>query len=248
MTISIVTTTFYKSIKETRFHLACQMIGNARAMGHDVTFVDGSPDARVAKSLAGLGAHYHPEKTRGMGPGRRQAFAEATQRKLTRAHVWTEPEKTDLIRHLSGLVDRIEVDYPNIIVPRRSKKSLESYPSFQITSELAANNVFAELTGLELDVMFGPVIFSRSELQHFATCEPAKYGAADTYIQQIALLEAIARGVTIDSYDIDFFYPSVQRAEEEENKEMMLEKRRIQFEDLTRGFRLVTKALGITPR
>ena len=43
MKTTILTTTLYRSVEETRFHLACQMIGNAVAMNYNVVVFDASP-------------------------------------------------------------------------------------------------------------------------------------------------------------------------------------------------------------
>jgi hypothetical protein len=242
--VSIITTTQYESIIDNRFHTACQTIGNACALQYNVTIVDASPDGRVWKAFHTLKISPHIQKHRGTkGLAQRQAFSEAPS--SARVHIWTEPEKTDLIRHIPRLIDPVLRDNADIIVPKRSAKSLASYPAFQVKSELEANAVFAEVTGLELDVMFGPVVFADSQIRRFATCDPARYGATDTDIQQIALIEAIAEGKTVESVEIDFFYPSVQRAEEEEAKDTMIPKRRQQLEERRRNIRIVSEKLQL---
>lgn len=251
--ISVVTTTFYENIGQTRFHLACQTVGNAAACGYYVTIVDGSvrrdavtseetSHAEIQQAFRWAGGTVQRQapgtKT---GASRRQAFGAAPEADV---HVWTEPEKTDLIRHVPAIIKPILDGEADIVVPKRTERSFDSYPKYQVDSEQLANTVFAEVTGLPLDVMFGPVAFSDKFTRYFVNCDPTDYGGADTYIQQIALMVALSKGARVRSVEIDFFYPSVQYAEEDGNEEMV-KKRKSQFHALTEGFRKVAEKLEL---
>ena len=242
-----MTTTFYTE-KSLRFHLMCQMVGNAAAMGHPVLVVDGSPDQLVRSALShSRCAKVIQQVESGMGSSRRQVFAAWDGVwGPSDAILWVEPEKGDIIRHALALFAPIKVEEADIVLPKRTDVSFASYPAAQATSEKAANAVFAEVTGKELDVTVGPVMIRKELLPLFAACNPTKYGASDTYIQQIALLEAMAKGARVASVPVDFFYPAAQRHEEETVlAEAMLTKRQRQFDDLTHGFRVVAEKLKI---
>ncbi len=134
----------------------------------------------------------------------------------------------------------------NVGIPSRTKRSWESYPGFQVASEQEANAVYAEATGKQFDPMFGPVAFHNNVAHYFDGCNPEQFGAADGYIQHYAPLEAMAKGCVVTSVPVDFFYPSVQKAEEESGfREEMLEKRKSQLEQLSAGYRLAAKALRL---
>lgn len=224
------------------------MAGNAAAMGHPVLVVDGSPDQLVRAALShSLCVRVIPQVESGMGGSRRQGFA-AWKGIWGPSHavLWTEPEKADMVRHIPALFAPIEAGEADIVLPARTDVGFASYPAAQATSEKAANAVFAEVTGKELDVMVGPVMVRGEMMPIFATCNPIQYGASDTYIQQIALMEAMHQGARVASIPIDFFYPAAQRHEEETTlAEAMLVKRQRQFDDLTNGFHAVAKALKI---
>lgn len=263
MKTAILTTTFYRTPRETRFHLASQMIGNAIAAGYGAVIVDGSPVPDTSGAFLRLGASVFPQTTPGMGPSRRELFSWAgeTLRSLHAGvaefpvsdadiFVWTE-EKPDLIRSIPQIVAPIERGEADAVVPTRMLESFQgSYPKFQFESEQRANAVFREATGRELDIMFGPIAFRRELLPIFANCNPAeRYGLTDTYIQHVALMEAMALGYRVASVSINFFYPPVQKAEEEGPlAELMWEKRVVlQFKQCTNNFRTVAAALKLKP-
>ena len=248
MKVSILTTTFYRSVEETRFHLACQLVGNAVAVGYGVIVVDGSPDQSIRKAFKRISADVHQQKKQGMGPSRRELFGFASDSDAE-IFVWTE-EKSDLIRLIPQIIAPIKSGEAKIVIPSRTERSWQSYPSFQITSEQEANVVYAEVTGKHFDPMFGPVAFHSSVVNYFANCNPAEqFGATDGYIQHFAPLQAMVEGREIASVPVEFFYPSAQKAEEESNlREDMLVKRKGQLDQLVNGYRLAAKALCLPAR
>ncbi len=250
LSISVLTTTFYKSTEETRFHLASQLIGNAVAAGYDVLVVDGSPNPAIREAFTRIGARVYAQTARGMGPSRRELFQQAADlRGYSRAEVfvWTEPEKTDLIRLIPQLVERLTHKDADIIIPERTEASWQSYPAFQVVSEQKANAAYIQATGKRYDPMFGPVAYRGDVARYFVGCNPnAQFGAADGYIQHYAPLSAMAEGCKVERLEVDFYYPSVQRAEEESSlRDEMLVKREAQLSQLALGYGLAAKALGL---
>ncbi len=245
--ITILTTTLYRQNTETRFHLACQLVGNAVAMGYDVVVVDGSVDPAIGRALSKIGAKVHRQAgEKGMGNQKRKLFRMVVNDdSKANIFLWTEPEKADLIRWIPQIVAPIQRGEADLVIPSRTQASYASYPAFQVESERQINAVFAEVTGKNFDVAFGPVVFGRRVLSYFAECYPAKrFGVADNYIQDTARLEAMADGYKVVSAPVDFFYPPAQKTEEETTLfEIMREKRRRQLEELTHTFRVVGQAL-----
>jgi hypothetical protein len=226
------------------------MVGNAVAMGYPVLIVDGSPiHGEVKRRLEMAGALVRRQQELGMGSSRRQVFTWA--RKVSHADVflWVEPEKTDLIRSIPTLVAPIVERAAELTIMQRTAASFASYPSRQIETEQRANRFFRETIGLDLDLMSGPIGFHRDLLSSFADCNPAvRYGQGvkDTYIQQAAVLEAIASGHRVQNVPLDFFYPAVQRHEEEGPLLIeMVAKREMQFSDLTYSFMVIATALDL---
>lgn len=249
MKIIVLTTTFYNNKSETRFHLACQLIGNAVAAGYDVIIVDGSADPSIRNAFVKIGASVHSQMAQGMGNSRRELFAIAANTnsdKQPKIFLWVEPEKVDLIRSIPKIVTPIERGRASIVIPSRTEKSWGSYPQFQVSSEQEANAAYLKVVGKPFDPMFGPVAFEDKIAAHFAICNPAKeFGATDSYIQHIATLTAFANGNIVRSVPVDFFYPLVQRVEEEsELRDEMLRKRQSQLDQLVNDYHIVAKALN----
>jgi len=245
LNVTVLTTTFYKSLNETRFHLACQMIGNAVGTGCDVLVVDGSPDPAIGQALAKIGATVHGQTAKGMGGSRRELFKIGSER--GGLFLWLEPEKVGVIHLVPKIVEPLECGQADIVIPFRTQKSWESYPSFQVESEQKANAVYLEVIGKALDPMFGPVAFNSKVAEYFALCNPAEqFEATDGYVQHFAPLTAMKQGHTVASVPVDFYYPLMQRIEEESGlKEEMVKKRQWQLDQLVDGYRLAAKVLGL---
>jgi hypothetical protein len=65
--------------------------------------------------------------------------------------VWLEPEKSDLIRFIPDIVKPILKDVADIVVPKRSDKSWQTYPSYLRDLEADAHKMFCELSGESTD-------------------------------------------------------------------------------------------------
>lgn len=250
----IVTTTFYKSVEELRFRLACDMVRVAIAHGHKVVIVDNSPIPEVAESLRKLNSEVFPQLHKGIGAGRREAFfhaSEVARREKIDYIIWTEPEKIDFVRSIEYLIsalvenkDTMGNRMADIVIPRRSEKSWETWPSFQVESEKAANQVYNRVFDVNgFDPMFGPVAF-HVEVACYFILSVGNSVRPDTYIQHYAPIEARHDGKKVLSVEIDITYPPEQRTEEEGvAKEEMLEKRKWQLKTLTEAYRSYRPAL-----
>lgn len=233
-----------------RFHLACQLIGNAIGVGYDVVIVDGSPNPFFRQAFVKIGANVYTSVKQGMGNQRRKLFEIAINyyNKQPVIFLWTEPEKVDLIRLIPKIVAPLERGEANIVIPSRTEKSWGSYPQFQIDSEQIANAVYLKVIGKPFDPMFGPVAFDTKTSAHFAICNPAEqFEAMDTYIQHFAPITAMALGHIVTSVPVDFFYPLSQRIEEESGlRDEMIRKRQWQLDQLVKGYHLAAKALDLS--
>ncbi|MBI4049943.1 MAG: hypothetical protein HY398_00670 [Candidatus Doudnabacteria bacterium] len=245
MSIALLTMTYYANVEETRFHLACQMLGNAKAVGYMTAVLDGSPDDLVSLAFERIGTVIFKQTAQGMGPARRELFLKASANKPG-IFLWSE-EKPDIVRLIPQIVEPIARGWADIVIPFRTDKSWESYPAYQAESEKAANAVYAEVTGRPFDAMFGPVAFRREMLHYFYECNPAEqFGTHDTYIYHIAPLVAMAAGARVVSVPVDFYYPSVQKAEElAALNDAIREKRKRQFEECTANYRAAAAALNL---
>jgi hypothetical protein len=240
----VVTTTFYKSEGELRFQLAQDFVRSAIVAGYEVVIVDASPLPQVATVLRELGAQVFLQLHEGMGPGRRQAFFHAQESVAQPAEtifVWSEPEKVDLIRSIPQIVRPIEEGEAEVVVPRRSAKSWETWPTFQRETEQEANRQYNDIfQTTDRDPMFGPVALDGSFIDPFILKEPVA-GVEDTYVQHYATLLAESElGATVRSVEIDTTYPPEQKAEEEATLNQTIKEKRIwQRDSLVRAYRLI---------
>ncbi|PIQ91719.1 MAG: hypothetical protein COV70_02305 [Parcubacteria group bacterium CG11_big_fil_rev_8_21_14_0_20_39_22] len=220
--IIIVTTTLYKSIKETRFKIACRTIQNAVKAGYPIVIVDGSPDEEIQTKFKDLGAIVFPELHRGMGPSRRQAFFHAWEiacKKDIGAILWIEAEKDDIIRSVPKIIEPITCAECAIVIPARTPESWKTWPEFQQVTEKEANKIYNNQnfwSDDKIDVMFGPIAFCKELAQHFICINPESIGLPDTYIQHFAPI--FASRVNFNDavrIEIDISYPPEQKDEEE---------------------------------
>lgn len=212
--IAIATSTFYNpkdEIDRSRMNLAINTVREARDLGYQVVVVDGGSSNEFLDQLSRFGAHIEMEKERGMGKGRRQAIAIASD--LGEIVSWTEPEKQPYISQIQKVVQPILTGEANIVIPAR--KSLESYPTSQQHAENFGNSFFYELTGHKLDVWIGPRVFGREDT-HYFTDYNGEYGDKWDSIF-IPVLNAIHDGRKVIGKEIDYVHPVDQKRLEEGN-------------------------------
>lgn len=217
----IITSTFYRKM-DLRFQLACQTVEKATAAGHTVVIVDGSPTEIIREELRKRGAHVFLQRHEGMGASRREAFfhaGEVAGNLGIKTFLWTEPEKHSIVPFIPEIVEPLECRNPRIVIPKRSKNGMETWPTFQQESEREANDAYATATGLHgFDPMFGPVAWSRKWHWAFTLCNPKlnAWEVPDTYVQHYAPLWALHNSrIRPVSVEIDMEYPEEQRKEEE---------------------------------
>src|SRR5207302_3870 len=147
----IATSTLYRSLDEIRTRLAIRTIQNASNCGIPIVIVDGGSPEEVLCELKASGARniFHEK---GMGKQRRLAFKEAGRLAgESGVIVWMEPEKTDLIRELQTIAQPVYDGRADIVIARRSLKSLATYPPEQVISEQFGNLVTKYITELDVD-------------------------------------------------------------------------------------------------
>lgn len=237
--IVVVTTTFYRSVEETRFKLAEQLCRNGTEAGHAVVVVDGSPEPKIQERLKKTGALVYPELVSGMGPSRRLAFFLAHEICLQKDHdiiLWTEAEKVQIVEAIPKIIEPFRTREADIVIPARSTESWKTWPEFQQETEKKANAVYAQATGLlGFDPMHGPVALHQSVAHYFAKFNPRTYGVHDRYIQHYAPMVAAKAGKKLASVVIETSYPPEQKKEEEERVlvDAMKKKREEQLQELT---------------
>jgi len=223
----IATSTLYQNLREIRARLALKTIETAKIMNIPIIISDSSPNLKIRKAFEEKGAIVFRGPIE-MGPGRRQIIEQALKISGKKTFiVWMEPEKYPLVPLLLSIISQAEsID---MIIPGR--KSLKSYPLSQQYAEPIGNRIFYLLTGLKLDVWFGPRIFV-PECASFFLDYQGEYGDKWDSIF-IPILRAIKAGKKITGIDIDYTHPKEQTVEEEKHEIQFAMKRIQQLNLLT---------------
>ncbi len=253
--IVVAIVTFYPNLETLRFKLACQTIGNAIANGHKVVVVDGSPQKGIIEeTFEGLGALVFREKFvkdihSGLGTAKRQSLFHAMEiaNQCNLAGVLADEAEKDFSPFIPTLLAKLDSSR-DVVVPARTRAGWESYPEQQIQTEGEANATFCQVTGLAIDIMFGPVLIGVNAMRHFILQNPSKLGFPNTYAQHLGVLQKILLDADgrdeVHGCEVDFLYPPEQRAEEEGDK--TVEQKRINQRDtLSAGYRSVAKILNV---
>ncbi len=246
MSIKIVMTSLYKSQEAIRYHLACQTIGNAIALGYDVLIVDKSPNPEISRSFRRIGADVHNSSAKTFGEQKRELFGICVDRfNESDVLVAMEPEKVDLVRLIPSIIAPIEQGQADIVMPKRTEESWSSYPDFQVTAEKETNAAFSQATGKKgFDIPFGAVALSCKMAQYFAACNPTQFDALDKHVQIYASIIAIANGHRVISVPVNFFYPATQKREEETTlRKDMITLRKTRVQQHSYSFRVAAKVL-----
>jgi len=238
---TIAMTTLYEDEYALRFPFALQTILTATNKGYHVVVVDASLNDMVKSLMEEAGAIVHDQLGEGMGNQKRQAVRKALENPKSNMPIvlTCEPEKFGLVQHIPGIVAPILHGMAGYVVAGRTARSKSTYPDSQIQS------VFLESTGLDFDVAFAPLAFPAHNAHHFTGYDGAKFGLSDKWDStHLPAVFAHAAGVNVVRVDVDFRYPSAQKALEEID-EAMAEKRAKQREELCRAYEVIGKHLGL---
>ena len=206
----MVTTTFYNpddEVSRVRSEIAKRTFRNTINEGCPVIAVDGGSSDELLKEFENYGVVVLGEEQRGMGPARRQAIKVAAENYNAQATMWAEPEK-DLSEFLEDIFDPLEIEEADFVGVARRDRS--SYPLFQKVTEGLGNEIWKDITGVELDMFFGVRAWRKGLERYFL-----EYGGMAQDAIHVPVVDIIHAGYKVRSVSIDFKYPAEQRAVEE---------------------------------
>lgn len=157
-----------------RGRLALETIKQSTEKGYQVIIVDGGSGEEFVNRASELGAIVLSQTDKGMSPGRRQTFREASKLEGCKIICWLEPEKISIVSEclLEALKPILSGD-ADIVIPKRTEEGFATYPDYQVKYEKMMNTKWNKLIkkyGLlskedeELDVCLGPRFF-RNDLK-----------------------------------------------------------------------------------
>ena len=155
-------------IEETRARLTLQTIRECRQRGFDIICVDAKSEDTLRKEMVALGATIVAETDSGMGPSRRQAIRAALHHGQGSLPIlWTEPEKCTFTAHVPTALDVMQRKRCSMVMFNRM--SLDSYPPEQACAYKLVRLACNYLLKVDLDFMFGPLLFDPSVADYFLT-------------------------------------------------------------------------------
>src|SRR3989344_784863 len=224
---------------KVRGDLALDSIAAGIRNGYRMVVADGASSSAFKDELSQLAGLTLVER-RGMerAEGRRQGYVVASGINGVEAIIKTELEKLQVVqRDIPELVSPIIRQDAVIVVGKRNPTlHQQTYPEYQWESEVEANARFNELlhqTGLlhqgeSLDMFFGPVAFANRPdilglfLEKYQFTLPSDSGIrkyvnpedwSDGYF--FSIVKALHQGLNVQSVEVDFHYPDLQRRNEE---------------------------------
>lgn len=212
---AVVSTTSFPAedaVTLARSESALRGIENARAQGAAVYLVDSESSASFVAKARAAGAKVARQRGATLGAARREVIQWAVEQGES-VLIYSEVEKEELFHALPELCAPIESGDADMVLPARA--SLGSYPEFQRLTEELLNQYFLDLTGISLDVTFGPRVWRRDLSGLFLSYDGA-YGDRWDSIY-VPLLRAIGAGCRVVSKTIPFTYPHAQRISEEQD-------------------------------
>ena len=231
--ISMTTTTLYNPDIESdriRLGLADKTMMDARERGMEVVCVDGGSPYEFLRKLENYGVRIFMQEQKGMAHARRQSFREAIN--LGKEVIaCTEPEKLGYIQYISKTALPILEGQTDIVVP--SRVSLNSYPIFQQYAESLGNMFWNKLTGVKLDMWFGPKTWRKDLSRYFLNGISIEEDTQFDYINLTPIMDAIYEGKRIITLNIDYKHPTEQTLIEE-NDLKFYKKRIDQLSTLTK--------------
>jgi len=252
-----------------RGNLALETIKEAVSDSYQVVLVDGGSSQDFIAKAKSLGAHVLSQEEKGMSPGRRQAFKEASILPNAKVICWLEPEKISIIKDcLPNVIFPILTGKADVVVPKRDDDSFSTYPDYQAKFEKRANNLWNRILkkhkllpqeSEDLDVWFGPKFFRNDPKilslflarYHLAESKPEFYKninpedwANSTFLPIVA---ALKEGCRVKSITVSYKHPQEQ-TKLEQNSIFFRKKRFLQFKSIISITAEFVKSLENNPK
>lgn len=211
--VIITTGTLYTLANESdrvRAELAKRTIKKARELGYNILVIDSGSPPELVEEFMQSGAIVYTEVFQSVGKSKRKIIRSAHESEKE-VIVLIEPEKEQFLQEIPKLVLPILKGEADMVIPKRN--SLASYPLAQQYSEQFGNTFFKELTKMDLDIFFGPRIFTQDMTSYFLNYDGRYNDNWDALY--IPVIDAIHEGKKLLSVNVDYTHPQEQTAIEE---------------------------------
>lgn len=243
-----------RSIKHTdkiRGDLALELIQTAKNLGYQVVVSDASSRTFRSSLSAIDGIKIIKRRSKGQSEGRRKAI-EVVSKMPVKVIILTEPEKLSFVKNCIPLIVKPILDSnADIVVPKREEKLFkQTYPYYQYESETEANSLYNEnlrsykildTKDEDLDFFFGPRAFKNDKkiislfMKKFTIAVdnfslPKDYFDPEEYSNVLffSIVSALKKKLKVKGVEVPFTYPTIQKENEENLREIFIEKRKSQ--------------------
>lgn len=243
------------SISDTenvRGNLALSTIRFAKNNGFHVLVADGGSSHQFLDIARSYDANVFDRGGEKRDQGRRKGIEVGSQIPGVKAILRTEPEKFDLVQFTQAITAPLISGEADIVIPKRLEPSFgRFYPDYMHDSEVKANqtinNLLQKLGYMSenqyFDFFFGPIalrndakvvatFMERFSFDQFVSMTK-KYPSPENHAnaQIFPVIKGLISGeLKVASVDVNFYYPSNQKANEEApdegTKNIFIEKRR----------------------
>ena len=216
--IAVFSSTLYPDVSDQRFLSCMEFLREANALGIPCYIGDSSTNSefhqaldRYATRIDTIGQSMAKQKSAALSA----AFGAKCQ-----ALVHTELEKVDFVRDIQKVCTPILSGDKQLIIPKRSSESWETYPDAMRWSEGFALDAVERVLGHRWDIAFGPFAIHRDLADRFITCQSEKW--AWLHAPRLRLLREMPD--MAGEVEVDFHYPAVQCAAEEGDPSFLLKR------------------------
>lgn len=262
--IAIVTTTLYKNwypgnataenqADKVRGDLALEMFSKTLNLGLQIVIVDGGSSPEFINEIKKIEiTNLITDFSGTFSASRRKGYEIASKLPNIKVIVWTEPEKSNLINNsLIKACEIVDSGAADIVIPKRSKETMQSLPLFQKNSEELGNKQIQEMTNQDFDIFFGPKIFSArpdvvdlflEKFEYKYDSKKNKDSDLEKWLNAISfpVISALTKNYKVVNCEIDYIHPKKQ-TEIEESDPVFDEKRVIQRKNLVDGIKELLK-------
>lgn len=241
-----------RSIKHTdkvRGDLAIEFCNKAIKLGCRVVVADGKSSKTFRRNLSSInGLILIKRRSLERSPAKRQAIKKAARIPGIKVIILAEPEKVSLLDSLEKITTPILEEKADVVVPKRQDDLFKkTYPLYMYHSEIEGNKLYNEVlrskeilrSREDLDMFFGPRVFANNKKilslfkkpYHFKI---GKYDIINSYFNPSAysttlyfpIIKGLLKKLRIESVEIPFSYPKLQKENEEKGSRELFEEKR----------------------
>lgn len=248
--------TWYKgklrSISHTdkiRGDLALEFIKKSTSLGYQIVAVDGKSSKSFRRQLSNF-TNIKIIKRKGYkrSPAKRMAYKEASKLPGVKVIIATEAEKISLLDYIQKIASPILENQTDIVIPKREDKLFkDTYPDYMFETEIEGNRLFNEQLKLysllpennDPDLYFGPRVFLNDPkilslftkkffFQIDSQIFPKEYFDSEEFAnaQFFPVVLALKKGLKVQTVEIPFSYPKIQKENESIGARQLFEEKR----------------------